>query len=155
MDQQYTVSREPPQLEARGALQGGNMKRILSIAAIALALTSCMTASLPHGSVFLGERTVPFRGDHDVITVGDYEGFFRSLVFVVENNDIEVFDLVIVYGNGDRERMDTRLIFNEGSRSRFIDLLGGKRRIRNIQFTYKTVGSWLDGRAHVAVYGVR
>jgi hypothetical protein len=74
---------------------------------------------------------------------------------VVENNDVELFNLVVVYGNGERERIDTRLIFREGSRSRVIDLEGGKRRIRNVQFTYKTVGSWRDGRARVVLYGMR
>ena len=131
------------------------MKRMLLIAAIALALTSCMTAPLPQGSVFLGDLTVPFRGDHDALTVSDYADFFRSLLFVVEKNDIEIYNLVIVYGNGERERIDTRLIFHQGSRSRLIDLQGGERKIRNIQFTYKTVGDWLEGRARVIVYGVR
>ncbi|MGA2642141.1 MAG: hypothetical protein ABSG21_14710 [Spirochaetia bacterium] len=131
------------------------MKRAIFVAAITLALTSCVSASLPPGAVLLGDRTVPFRGDHDVIEVGDYDGFFRSLVLVVENNDVELFNLVVVYGNGERERIDTRLIFREGSRSRVIDLEGGKRRIRNVQFTYKTVGSWRDGRARVVLYGMR
>ena len=67
----------------------------------------------------------------------------------------EVFNLVVVFGNGEREKIDTRLVFREGSRSRLIDLPGGKRQIRTIQFSYKTVGRWYDGRARVVVYGVR
>jgi hypothetical protein len=58
-------------------------------------------------------------------------------------------------GNGERERLDTRLIFDAGSRSRLLDLQGGQRRIRSIQFTYRTLGDWQDGRARIMVYGVR
>ena len=133
------------------------MKRILFLAAVALSVTSCMTGPLviPPGSVPLGERTVNFKADHDVIGVGAYSGTFRSLFFVVEKNDVELFNVVVVYGNGERERFDTRLVFQEGSRSRVLDLRGGKRIIRSIQFTYRTIGTWADGRARVVVYGVR
>jgi hypothetical protein len=48
-----------------------------------------------------------------------------------------------------------RLIFNEGSRSRLIDLNGRERRINSIQFTYRTLGSWQEGKARVVVYGVK
>jgi hypothetical protein len=133
------------------------MKRILFLAAVALSVTSCMTGPIviPPGSVPLGERTVSFKADHDVIGVGAYSGTFRSLFFVVEKNDVELFNVVVVYGNGERERFDTRLAFQEGSRSRVLDFHGGKRIIRSIQFTYRTIGTWADGRARVVVYGVR
>jgi hypothetical protein len=139
------------------------MKRILFLAAAALAMTSCLAvpvpipvgAAAPSSSVFLGERTVNFKADHDVIGVGTYQGTFRSLYFVVEKNDVELFNVVVVYGNGDREKFDTRLVFREGSRSRTLDLRGGKRIIKSIQFTYRTVGTWADGKARVAVYGVK
>ena len=132
------------------------MRKLLLLAAVALSVASCMTAlPAPKDNVLLGERVVNFRADHDTIAVGNYEGSFRSLFFRVEKNDIEIFNLVIVYGNGERQMLETRLIFKEGSRSRLIDFDGGKRRIRTIQFTYKTVGNWEDGRAHVVVYGVR
>lgn len=156
------------------------MRKILFLAAVALLLTSCMgtpwvitarsdrTAQsdriaqsdrnrprAPEQSVLLGEQDVDFRVDHDTISVGNYEGYFKALFFIVENNDIELFNLVVDFGNGERQGFDTRLIFNEGSRSRQIDLSGGERRIRSIQFTYRTVGTWQDGKAHVAVYGVK
>ena len=139
------------------------MKKILFLAAVALLMTSCIGAPVPvpvaavapSGSVRLGERTVSFKADHDVIGVGAYTGTFRSLYFVVEKNDVELFNLVVVYGNGEREKFDTRLVFREGSRSRVLDLRGGKRIIKSIQFTYRTVGTWADGRARVVVYGVK
>jgi hypothetical protein len=133
------------------------MRKFLLLAAVALFVTSCTTPPppAPKENVLLGERVVNFKADHDTIVVGNYEGSFRSLFFKVEKNDIELFNLVVLYGNGDKQRLDTRLIFKEGSRSRLIDFALGKRRIKTIQFTYKTVGTWEDGRARVVVYGVK
>ena len=134
------------------------MRKIILLAAVALSFTACVTTVglvIPTGAVPLGERTVNWRADHDAIGVGAYEGTFRSLYFVVEKNSIELFNVTVVYGNGERERFDTRLVFNEGSRSRVLDFHGGKRIIRSIQFTYRTVGTWENGRARVVVYGVR
>jgi len=111
--------------------------------------------AVPKDSVLLGERTVAFKADHDVIQVGAYEGLFTSLFFVVEKNDIQIYNLVVTYGNGERERFDTRLNFAADTRSRSLPFDGGRRRIRTIAFTYKTVGSWVEGRARVLVYGVR
>jgi len=131
------------------------MKKMLVLAALALSVTACVTVMQPAGSVVLGERMVNFKADHDEIGVGNYEGFFKSLSIQVEKNDVEIFNLVVVYGNGEKEKIETRLVFKEGSRSRVIDLHGGKRRIKSIQFTYKTVGTWKEGRARVVVFGMR
>jgi hypothetical protein len=152
------------------------MGKICLLAVLALAMTSCagmpwvVTASSeggsdrnarsernapPRDSVMLGEQEVDYRVDHDTINVGNHEGSFRALYFVVEKNDIELFNVVIDFGNGETQAIDTRLVFNEGSRSRLIDLNGQERRIRSIQFTYKTVGSWQEGKARVIVYGVK
>jgi hypothetical protein len=149
------------------------MRNLLLFAAVVLLVSSCATvppgkpappgrsappgraASAPKDSVLLGERSVDFKADHDTIAVGNYEGSFRSLFFRVEKNDVELFNLVIAYSNGEKQQLQTRLIFKEGSRSRQIDFSGGKRRIKTIQFTYKTVGNWQDGKARVVVYGVK
>jgi len=132
------------------------MRKFLLLAVVAALVSSCTTVPpAPTQSVLLGERVVSFKADHDTIAVGNYEGAFKSLFFKVEKNDIELFNLVIVYGNGEKQKLETRLIFNQGSRSRMINLNAGKRRIKTIQFTYKTVGTWQDGKARVVVYGVK
>ena len=132
------------------------MRKLALLALVSILLSSCMSGpAVPKDAVVLGERTVAFKADHDVIQVGAYEGFFRSLFFVVEKNDIQIFNLVVTYGNGEREKLDTRLNFTADSRSRSITFDGGKRRIRTIAFTYKTVGSWVDGRARVVAYGIK
>lgn len=109
----------------------------------------------PKESVLLGEQDVDFKVDHDTINVRNHEGSFRALYFSVEENDIELFNLVVDFGNGEKQMINSRLIFREGSRSRLIDLNGRDRRIKSIQFTYKTVGTWRGGKARVVVYGVK
>jgi hypothetical protein len=142
------------------------MKRhfaLVAVAGMVVLLASCMTVGLRssdrgHPSpdrVLLGERVVAFKGDHDVVQVGRYEGNFRSMVVVVEKNEVELFNVVVVYGNGEREKFNTRLVFRGGSRSRDLHFAGGQRKIRALEFTYKTVGDWQDGRARILVYGVR
>ncbi|HTP58160.1 MAG TPA: hypothetical protein VMM82_04530 [Spirochaetia bacterium] len=141
------------------------MKKLFLLAAAAIVIGACTTVppakpapparNESRDAVLLGEREVNFKADHDTIAVGAYEGSFRSLSFRVEKNDIELFNLVIVYGNGEKQRLETRLVFREGSRSRLITFAGGKRRIKEIQFTYKTVGTWQEGKARVVVYGVK
>lgn len=131
------------------------MKKLLLLAVLTLIASTAFAERMPADSVVLGERTVDFHADHDVIQVGTYDGWFKSIGFWVERNNIEVFNVVVTYGNGEREKIETRLIFDEGTRSRMIQLEGGKRRIRNIAFTFKTVGNWFEGRARVVVFGVR
>jgi hypothetical protein len=131
------------------------MKRLFLLVAMILVSSIAFSQEVPRGAVMLGERAVDFHADHDMIPVGAYDGWFRSIVFWVEKNNIEVFNLMITYADGQREKIETRLVFDEHSRSRVIRLEGGKRRIRDIAFTYRTVGRWSEGRARVVVYGIR
>ena len=131
------------------------MKRLFFLLVMILAGSVAFSQEIPAGAVMLGERRVDFHADHDVIQVGAYEGWFKDIVFWVERNNIEMFGLVVTYGNGEREGFDTRLVFDAGTRSRVLHLEGGKRHIKNIAFSFKTVGDWLEGRARVVVYGIR
>jgi len=130
------------------------MKRLIAILVLGLIASIVFSQDVPKGAMMLGERRVDFHADHDVIRVGPVEGWFKDIVVFVEKNNIEIFNLVVTYGNGERQQFDTRLNFGADSRSRSLPLEGGKRRIRTIAFTYRTVGNWLDGRARVVVYGV-
>ena len=131
------------------------MKRLLSLAILTLIASTAFSEPMPADSVVLGERTVGFRADHDVIPVGNYDGWFKDIGFWVEKNNLEVFNLEVTYGDGQRQRFATRLIFDEGTRSRLIHLNGERRRIKSISFSFKTAGIWLEGRARVVVFGVR
>jgi hypothetical protein len=100
----------------------------------------------------LGQRQVSFRAERDVISaVG--EGRFRKIMVVVDDADLELFNVRVVFGNGEVFSPDTRLYFREDSRTRVIDLPGAARAIRRIEFHYKSVRGGGDGRAEVHVYG--
>ena len=131
------------------------MKQLVAIAVLCLLATSAFSEGNPANGVVLGERTVSYRTERDVIPVGDYKGSFKDIVFWVERNNIELFNLVVTYGDGQREKIETRLVFDEGTRSRIIHLEGFRRHIRSVAFQYRTVGNWLEGRARVVVYGIR
>ena len=45
------------------------MKKLLCLAALTLVATTGFAQGMPRDSVVLGERTVDFRADHDVIPV--------------------------------------------------------------------------------------
>ena len=131
------------------------MKRLLFLAALTLVAATAFSQGVPRDSVILGERTVDFHGNHDVIPVGSYEGWFKDIGFWVEKNNIEIFNLEVTYGDGQKQRFETRMVFDAGTRSRLIHLEGERRRIRSISFDFKTVGFWLLGKARVVVYGVK
>lgn len=100
----------------------------------------------------LGSRNVSFRAERDVISAAG-EGRFRAVMLVVDDADLELFNVRIVFANGDVYSPETRLYFREESRSRQIDLPGEARAIRRIEFAYKSVRAGGDGRAEIHVYG--
>ena len=102
-------------------------------------------AGRPRGEwVKLGERSVDGVRDRDVISVGAREGTYRRIMIVVERNPLEMFDVVVTFGDGTQFAPKTRAIFNPETRSHVIDLPGGRRVIRSVEFHY---GNLSGGRA--------
>jgi hypothetical protein len=89
-----------------------------------------------------------------VIQVGGYDGFFKALTFRVEKNAVEIYRMVVVYGNGERENLAADLVLTPGERPLLVHL-EGRRKIRFVDFSYRTIGNWHRGRATVTVWGVR
>jgi hypothetical protein len=104
------------------------------------------------GWTSLGDRTVNGKYDHDTLEVGTEEGRFSKLTFVVEDSDLELFDVVIKFGNGEKFSPTTRLVFKEGSRTGVIDLPGDTRHIKKIEFKYGNLPG--TGQAKIKVYGL-
>jgi hypothetical protein len=100
----------------------------------------------------LGERWVNGAVDRDVIHVGRREGRFSRLQIVVEHSALEMFDMLVVFGDGSTYSPPTRLIFEQSARSRVIDLPGGARVIRRVEFRYGNLPG--SGRAQVELWGV-
>jgi len=103
----------------------------------------------------LGEQEVNFKADHDVIQVGAYEGFFRSLYFVVEKKNVQIYDLVITYGNGERESFDSRLVFDSDSPVPLPRAGWAAAADRDNRLHVQDRRQLQDGRANVIIYGLK
>ena len=100
----------------------------------------------------LGSKRVDFAGDHDVISVGRFEGFFTALQIRMKRGSINMQRMQVVFGNGQVKDIPLKNNFNEGDASRVIDLPGNVRVIREVDFWYDTKG--FEGkRAIVELYG--
>ena len=84
----------------------------------------------------LGERWVDGAADHDVIPVGRADGRFTTIRLKAEHSALELFDVVVTFGDGQQYSPGTRLVFGQGTWSRDIDLPGGARVIKRVDFRY-------------------
>ena len=118
------------------------LHRLLLATAIALSAPACFVGghaehvAARNGFAFLGDRVVQGGADHDAIGVGRADGRWHQIMIVVEDAPIEMFDVVVTFGDGQRFSPPTRLTFGADSRSRVIDLPGGARFIRRVDFRY-------------------
>ena len=101
----------------------------------------------------IGVREVNGRVDRDVIPVTVTEGRFQKIQLRVARAPMEVFDLRIHFGDGTVQDVALRSKFAPGSSSRIIDLEGGNRVIKKLEFTYGKVGQ-SRRPARVVVWGM-
>lgn len=158
-----------------GNLPGGTRARVqvwgnerIGVAGSGVAAVGGGTIVSPEGNwdrrgwTLLGERQVEggrrdrggedrHQEDRDVIQVGQQDGRFRKLMVVVEDSDLELFNMSIEFGNGQTFAPELKQFFRENERTRSIDLPGDARVIRRITFFYRNLPS--GGRARVAVWG--
>jgi len=102
----------------------------------------------------LGEQSVGFGVDRDVIRVGRREGRFRALALEVRDNDVEILDATVFFDRGPPQSLRVRQFIRAGGRTRPIEFAWGDRRIDRIELTYRSRPSF-RGRAKVAVFGLR
>lgn len=98
----------------------------------------------------VGERIVNGGVDRDVIPVGRADGKFSRINLVVEHSALEMFDVVVRFGDGTEFSPNVRHVFGENSRSRVIDLPGGRRVIRAVEFRYGNLPG--GGRAQIELW---
>ena len=106
--------------------------------------------------ILLGEQTVGFRTDRDVVNIGQSEDWyrdrgFRRLHLVAERNDIHLIDVRLVYFNGFAEDFRVDRLIREGA-DQPIDLRGERKYLRRIEMTYRSRPNF-EGRAVMKVYG--
>jgi hypothetical protein len=102
----------------------------------------------------LGEQSVGFGVDRDVIRVGRREGRFSALALEVRDNDVEILDLNVFFNRGPPQGLRVREFIRAGGRTRPIPFAWGDRSIDRIEITYRSRPSF-RGRAKVAVFGLR
>ncbi|MCC6241400.1 MAG: DUF2541 family protein [Gemmatimonadaceae bacterium] len=102
----------------------------------------------------LGQRQVNDRADHDLITVTSSRGDFRRIKLTVQRAPVDFHRVVVHYGNGSDQRIELRNTIPAGGESRVIDLEGGERVIRSVEFWYDA-NTIRGRRAQVRAFGMR
>ena len=130
-------------------------KLILLIAFIAIAHTF---QANPNASMAfdnwreLGSVKAGHNGDHDRIEINGPHDSFRKLKFRVANSPLNMKKMVVTYEDGAPENIEVRNNIPKGGESREIDLKGGKRKLKSVEFWFETKGV-LNGKAEVTLYG--
>jgi len=135
------------------------MLRVGGIIALCLMLLAPPAHAQRGGSddlVLLGQKSVGFLVDRDVIDVGKSEDWFRNrafrtLHFAAERNDLHLLSIRLVYMNGYQEVLKVDRTVRAG-RQMPVDLRGEKSFLRRIEMVYRSRPS-LRGQAVIKVYG--
>lgn len=102
---------------------------------------------------FISDKNVHFGVDRDVIHITGNDNY-RQLKLKVTNAPLKILDMKVHFENGDVFDVSIRSQIKQGGESRVIDLPGGSRSIRKIEFWYSPA-KVLKGTARVAVWGRR
>jgi sorbitol-specific phosphotransferase system component IIA len=100
----------------------------------------------------LGRVKAGHNGDHDRINIDGPHDTYRKLKFRVENSALNMSKMVVVYDDGAPENIEVKNEIAKGGESRAIDLKGGKRKLKSVEFWFDTKGV-LNGKAEVILYG--
>jgi hypothetical protein len=122
-------------------------------------LVSSQTISAPKGGGgswrLLGTITANHTADHDQIIIVGPHDYFRRLKFKVTNSPLNLQRMIVRYDDGGApENIDVRSNIPKGGESREIDLKGGKRKLKSVDFWYDTKG-FLNGKANVTLLGIK
>lgn len=136
--------------------------RMLAAMAVGVALASGPAAAQQTGGpyarsgswVLLGQKSVGFGVDRDVIEVGRAEGRFRSLKLIVRGADIFLVDLKVVYASGEADDLSVKRPIRAGTETEEFDLKGRARSIQRVEMVYRTRPGF-EGRATVEVWAVQ
>lgn len=111
------------------------------------------TEKFPKGDWFyLGDKSVGFSSDHDVLHFGNWKDDVRQIKLKVTDGPLKMERMVIHFDNNSTQEVVLRNRFLAGTESRVIDMVGGLRHLTKIEFWYETKG-YLRGKSRVAVWG--
>jgi hypothetical protein len=101
---------------------------------------------------FIGDKNVRFGVDRDVIHCGNVKDDFRQIKLKVTDGPVKILDMKVYFDNDEVQDISIRNQIRQGGESRIIDLTGGLRHLKKIEFWYETKG-FARGRSRVAVWG--
>ena len=130
---------------------------LLLLVTLIIATISCRSRrsiGIEEGWELLGEMKVNFVRDKDVIDI-DSRYQFTAIKFKVEEKDVRINDLVVFFDNGDKLTPALDAVIPAGGVSREIELARDGRIVDRIEFTYRSTGNILQGRANVIILGKR
>ena len=133
------------------------MKKILGTALALFGLAISYPTMAQVGNwVVLGNHTVlKIKPDHEVVAVGNTQGFFTHIDMKVAKNSMHFYDVKVIYGNNEEDHLQVRKLVPAGASTGPLELNREKYRqrvIKEIHLTYKS-GKWFKGRAEVQVLG--
>lgn len=102
----------------------------------------------------LGTVHAKHTADHDQLNVPGPHDYYRKIKFKVTDSPVNIQRMIVRYDDGAPENINTRVEIPKGGESRVIDLNGGKRKLKSIEFWYDTKG-FLNGKADVTVVGMK
>ncbi len=119
-------------------------------------LISTGHAQINRDWVPLGQQSVGFRVDRDVINIGQSEDWyrdrsFRALHFVAERNDVHMMSIRVVYLNGFAEEFRVNRLIRQGAELP-IDLRGERSYLKQIEMVYRSRPDF-RGEALIRVFG--
>lgn len=125
----------------------------LLLAGFVHAQTVVKPRPVPPGEwTLIGTTVANYSADHDSIIVRGPFDNFSKIMFKVTEAPLNMHRLLVTYDNGEPEEIAVRQKIPKGGKSRAIDLRGGIRSIKRIDFWYDTRGSTHE-RAEVTVFG--
>jgi len=101
----------------------------------------------------LGRTQANHTADHDAIVIAGPYDYFRALKFKVTNAPLVLQRMVVRFDDGGLpENIDVRSQIPKGGESRVIELKGGRRRLKAVDFWYETKGL-PGGKADLTLFG--
>ena len=113
--------------------------KAIAFSVILLSFLSCLPNIVPAGWDFLGKRQVNLTVDHDTIPIPPGARTLSRLLIVVRMNDLELYDIKVNFENGDEFDAKFRGRFLANRDTQIIDLPGGARRVRRVDFRYRSL----------------
>jgi len=124
---------------------------LLLVFATLFAVDSAQAGRL-RGWELIGQATVSDARDHDTIAVTGAQGTFKRVQVKVLERPVQFREMTIHFGNGADQEVELREVIRPGHSSRVIDVDGGDRVIRSIEFRYDAQSH--GHRAVVKVFGL-